>query len=456
MNNHPTKKTLGFRDILLYSVSAMLLIDQIALSAAAGPHAVFWWLVMTVLFMLPNTLVTTELGTAYPEQGGIYAWVRDAFGPRWGARITWLYWINIALWIPAVFIMFSGLLSSLFFPGMELWSQIWVGIGMCILTAFINCQPLALVKWLPNIATPLKFIVILVIGVAGLNYGLTQGFANSLEFSAALNDLSGGLVYLPVIVYGCLGVELIMAESDAIKDPQRVVPGAMLAAAALTAAFYIVGTAGILAAVPASEVELVEIFATTLQQLFGDSGTGLWITGLLGAATLYTFFATMITWTLGGNAAMAEAGEEREMPAVFAITHPKHGAPVGAALLTSTISITLLILYGLMATSAEALFWTLFSFSAIIFLMPYLVMHAAFIHLRRRDPDHPRPFKLPGGMPMAYALSGLCCLVLSLAILLFIWIPGEPIDIANLLQVGLGVLITLAIGEVLVRTSEAK
>lgn len=96
------------------------LVDQIALSAAVGESAIFWWLVVIVLFMLPNTLVTAELGTRYPEQGGIYAWVRNAFGARWEARITWLYWINIALWMPAIYLMFAGIVTALYVPELSL------------------------------------------------------------------------------------------------------------------------------------------------------------------------------------------------------------------------------------------------------------------------------------------------------------------------------------------------
>ncbi|WP_462158892.1 amino acid permease [Pseudoalteromonas sp. GB56] len=73
----------GFKDMVFYCVSAILLVEQIAMSASVGPYAVFWWLVTVIFFMLPNTMVTSELGASYPEQGGIYAWVRDAFGPRW-------------------------------------------------------------------------------------------------------------------------------------------------------------------------------------------------------------------------------------------------------------------------------------------------------------------------------------------------------------------------------------
>ena len=54
----------------------------------------------------------------------------------------------------------------------------------------------------------------------------------------------------------------------------------------------------------------------------------------------------------------------------------------------------------------------------------------------------------------AYLTAGICIFILALSILLFFWVPGEPLDITNILQVGLGLLITLIIGEILVRKSE--
>lgn len=436
----------GFKDMVFYCVSAILLIEQIAMSASIGPYAVFWWLVTLIFFMLPNTLVTSELGATYPDQGGIYAWVRDAFGARWGARITWMYWINIALWVPSVFIMFS----ALFFPDMSLWSQITIAIVLSGLLAVVNSLPLHYTKWLLSLATPLKFIIILIIGSAGINYGFTHGFANDLSLSNAMSDLSSGLAYIPVIVYGCLGLELIMSESKKIIKPEKNIPKAMFISGAITALLYIFGTVGILAAVPAEDVEIVSIFAVTLTELFGDTPMGQHLVSILGIATLYTFFASMAAWTLGGNAAMAEAGQEGEMPRAFS-TLTKHAMPVGSAIILATVCAGMLVVYGIMASSAEELYWTLFSFGAIIFLMPYIAMHCSFLKLRSRDNNKQNTFRIPGGTVIAALTACLCITILTVSILLFFWVPSEPIDLNYISQVSIGLLITLLVGEIIVR-----
>ncbi len=83
-----------------------------------------------MLFFIPYGLITAELGTTYPEQGGLYIWVRNAFGERWAARTTWLYWINVALWMPSVYVLFAGMFAQLFIPDLSLWGQIAIGVLM--------------------------------------------------------------------------------------------------------------------------------------------------------------------------------------------------------------------------------------------------------------------------------------------------------------------------------------
>ena len=83
-------KVLRFRDVTLYTVSAMLFMDQIALAASLGATSLFWWAYVLVLLFLPMAMMTAELGTTYPGGGGVYHWVRTAFGQRWGAQALWV------------------------------------------------------------------------------------------------------------------------------------------------------------------------------------------------------------------------------------------------------------------------------------------------------------------------------------------------------------------------------
>ena len=127
------KKSLRQRDMVLFTVSAILLLDTLTAAASVGASSVFWWVFLGIIFFIPFAMICAEMGCAYPEQGGIYAWIRDGFGGRWASRATWAYWVNTAVWMPAIFILFAGVFKQMFFPELSLGWQIGIGVMLtCI------------------------------------------------------------------------------------------------------------------------------------------------------------------------------------------------------------------------------------------------------------------------------------------------------------------------------------
>jgi len=235
-----------------------------------------------------------------------------------------------------------------------------------------------------------------------------------------------------------------------MQDLARDVPRAIFFSGAIIITLYLFGTIAILAAIPAGDVNLVEGLMDTFKLFFGDSTAGRAFTLVLGIGALFTFFSNGVTWALGCNRAAAEAALEGELPKIFAIEHKTYATPVGAAVLMGLVSSLILVLYGFLAGSNEDLFWSLFAFSAVIFLLPYQGMFMAFIRTRVNDPDHPRPYRVPGGLGVAKLLAWVCFAVLALSIVLFVYTPGEGIQWPVLM----GVIVTLAIGEVVIRFAE--
>ena len=127
---HQHKRSLGVGDMTLFTVSAILLLDTLAASASIGVSSITWWVLLGILFFIPYGLISAELGTTYPEQGGIYAWVRDAFGARWGTRVTWLYWLNTAIWNGAILVLFAGVFSQIFMPDLSLGARLAIAALM--------------------------------------------------------------------------------------------------------------------------------------------------------------------------------------------------------------------------------------------------------------------------------------------------------------------------------------
>lgn len=448
------KRVLKGLDMTLFTVCAILVIDQLAASASLGAQSIFWWIFTLVFFFVPYGLITAELGSTYPDQGGIYSWVRRAFGDRWGGRTAWLWWINVALWQPSVYLIFAGIFSQLFFPDLGLWAQIAIAVALTWVTVYVNMIALDVGKWVPNIGAVFKVIIMAVLGFGGFYYAATHGVANPINLETLSPSWGAPLAFLPVIVYNFMGFELMSGASEEMDNPARDVPKAIVTSGALIAAFYLLGTVGILIALPLDDIGLIEGIIDTLYKLLGTEGLGGAAVMVLGLMALYTFLANMVTWTMGANRSAAEAADAGNLHPVFAKLHPVYKTPANAAIITGLITTAVIVIYGFMAVDAEDLFWTLFAFSSVVFLLCYVFMFGAFLKLRKIDADRPRPYRVPGGEFGAWAMSILCLAFIVQAIVFFIYVPGEfdPTYAGSIIG---GVLVTFLIGEWLISRGRA-
>jgi len=111
MDTQASTGKMGVTSLALFSLCAVIVVDTLTASASIGVSSIGWWILTLVVFVIPYGLITSELSTTYPGEGGIYDWVKKAFGYKWAVRTTWFYWINVGLWMPAVYIMFAGMFS---------------------------------------------------------------------------------------------------------------------------------------------------------------------------------------------------------------------------------------------------------------------------------------------------------------------------------------------------------
>lgn len=444
------RKVLHGLDMTLFTVCAILIVDQLAASATIGVQSIFWWVFTLVLFFIPYGLITAELGSTYPQEGGIYAWVRRAFGPAWAGRTAWLWWVNVAFWMPSVYILFAGIFADLVAPDMSLTAKIAITLLLTWITVGINIVTLEVGKWVPNIGAVCKVIIMLAIGTGGIVFAMRHGVANSFTLETMAPSWGASLAFLPVILYNYLGFELMSGAGEEMDNPARDVPRAIIRSGAIISFFYIFATVGILLALPLEDIGLIEGLTDTFRRLFGESQFGASAVLILGIMALYSLIANMVTWTIGANRSAAEAADRGDFPKMFGKLHPRYKTPASAAVLCGLISTGVLMLYGLLAETAEDLFWTTFAFSSVVFLLPYFLLFLSFLKLRAVDTAIQRPYRVPGGWGVAVTLSVICMAFIGQAILFFIYKPGEFDPTYAGAVVG-GVLLTLVVGEIIVR-----
>ena len=218
------------------------------------------------------------------------------------------------------------------------------------------------------------------------------------------------------------------SAGEEIVDPKRDVPKAILRSGAAIFILYVIGTFGILAVLPLEKISIVTGVIDSIiavGEAFGTIGRALIV--ISGILILYSFFANMVTWTMGANRVLAMTAEDGNMPKAFGHLHPKFKTPDYAYIITGILGTIFLIGNAIPSESIANIFWTLFAVSSLIFLIPYLFLFPAFLKLRKDRPDVERPYVAPGGKLGAwiYAILGEFFIGLSCA---FFFLPPEEIE----------------------------
>lgn len=445
------RRVMGLRDITLFTVSAMLVVDQLTASASIGPSVVGWWIVAFVVFLIPSAFITAELATTYPDQGGLYIWIKQAWGAKWAARTTYWYWVNVALWMPSVFLLFAGTFAELFAEDLGKWPRAAIALGLTWLVVWIGVQKLEIGKWVNNLGAVLKITIIGALAVGGFYLLVRDGAANDLAAKDMfVPDWDAAKFFLPVLVYQLLGFELISSMAGEVKDPERNMPRAFGWSAVIIAALYFFGTMGILMALSMQDLGLVSGLVDTFEAIFGTSTAGDVAVYGLGIAVLYTFVTNMTTWSMGANRAAAEAATDGELPAAFGREHPVRRTPTFAFVAMGVISSVVLLGTTAILEEQDTLYFAIFAASSVVFLLPYVLMFPSFLRLRKIDPDTPRPYRAPGGKVGGIAWTVLTTFCIVASLVLFLWTPGVVVDWAYTGWLVAIVVATLAAGEVLV------
>jgi amino acid transporter len=413
-------KVFGLFSMILFSVSAILVADTVATSAAIGVQGLTYWILLAIVFFIPYGFVTAELGSAWPDEGGIYVWVREAFGPFWGTMTAWLYWVNVAYWAPSTFVLFAGTLSAVFWGSMSnTWQEIIVLILIWVMVG-IGVLPLWLSKWVPNLGAALKMIVLVSLGVAGIAFAIKNGTANSFAAKEWLPSWGSNYAFLPIIIYSFMGFELMNSAGGAIRNPKRDVPKMIILAGVVIVAVYMLATFGILSSLKLANLSIVTGIADALKISFTSVFHGYhWLYNVIIVGLLFTFIGNMVTWSLGSNHSMSATGLDKTAPGVFGHVNRRFQTPDYAFILMGVIASAVTILNYAFFGNDQNVFWTIFALSSIVFLLPYLLMFPALLILRKTQPDQPRPYVVPGGKIGAWLWTILAEVGILFTIVLF-------------------------------------
>jgi amino acid transporter len=450
------RKTMGFWDVLLFNIATVLGPRWIAAAGHNGPSSISLWVLAAVFFFLPGALVINELSSRFPEEGGLYAWARDAFGPFHGFIAGWTYWIYTVFYFPGL-LLASASMSAYIVGGRgaslagDRTYLLTVSLAMLLVAVVLNIVGLNVGKWLQNAGGVGTYVpLLMLVGVAAI-VCRRHGSATQFTLANMMPTWNWDTVnFWSQIAFAFTGLELVSAMSEEVHDPRRTLPRAVFGAGALIALMYIVGTFAVLSLVPASGLDPQSgvFHAITV----GSVVLRLGFLGVLAAILVTAGNAGGVGSTVAGIARVPfQVGIDRYLPAAFGKIHPRWKTPYISILVQAGISGAILLVSQLNDTTRGA-YQVLIDAAIILYFIPFLYMFAAVIKLAHRKDraDNPHAILVPGGIPGIWICGGLGFIVVLGGIMVSLVPPGDSSSKLGFeLKLLAGTVISLVIGLVL-------
>lgn len=460
------KKKPKFRlfSAVLATVCIILVGDAVAPTAAIGNSQYIWWIIMLLAFFIPYGLISAELGTQYPSEGGMYTWVKKAFGAKWAGRVAWFYWVNYPLWVASLADLVTTYLLQML--GFEMtWPIILaIQVAYILLVSILGVLRISQSAWLSNLGAFCKFVFMAGLGGLGIYVLVTQGSANPIESWTDLLPMVGadgsfdftGLGFVALIIFNMLGFEVVSTFSNDMTNPQREIPKAVIFGGILIAFFYLLASFGIGVAIPLEELStdsgLLDSYNILLSTVGFSAAAIKAIIVVVGGMFIYTLIANISSWNFGVNSVIAYAAEDGTFPKSWAKRN-KNGVPYVVSIWTGIVALIIAVAGIIVAQffpDISNLFWTFFSLSLVCLLLSYLPMFLAFWKLHKQGPAVKNGYWINGGR-IKIALFALAPFILLLIALFFTLFPEFNLEMFEYnWPLIVGACIAIVLGEIMV------
>lgn len=397
------RREMGFWDVLLFNIAAVLGPRWIAAAAHNGSSSISLWILAALLFFLPTALIIIELSTRFPAEGGLYVWSKEAFGDFHGFVAGWSYWIYTFFYFPGL--LSASVAMSVFIGGPKYaWLAdskaytLGTSLGLLAVAVVLNLVGLNIGKWLQNAGGVGTYIpLLMLLGIGGYMV-FHNGSATQFSWKSSLPVWNWDTVnFWSQIAFAFTGMELVCAMSEEVHEPRKTFPRAIYASAALIALIYIIGTVAVLGMRPAADVDVRN---GVFQAITGGSTVlGIAWFGVLAALLVTVGNAGGVGATVAGVARIPfVAGIDRYLPPFFGVIHPRWKTPWISILVQAGISGVILTATQYF-TALKNGYLFLVDMAVILYFIPFLYMYAAVIKLAYR-PDREtsgQAVLIPGG-----------------------------------------------------------
>jgi glutamate:GABA antiporter len=440
-------KQLSLIGFFAITASMVMAVYEYPTFATSGFSLVFFLLLGGLLWFIPVGLCAAEMATVKGwEEGGVFAWVSNTLGEKWGFAAISFGYLQIAIgFIPMLYFVLGALSYILKWPALNDDPIVKTIAGLIILWVLAFTQ-FGGTKHTAQIAKAGFFMGILLpalvlLGLA-VNY-LTSGGHLAIEMSVAtfFPDFTqlGTLVVFVAFILSYMGVEASATHVNEMQNPGRDYPIAifllMIAAICLSS----VGGLSVAAAIPLNEINLSAGVVQTFEVLVKHVGAGFeWTVRIIAALLVLGVLAEIAAWIVGPSRGMYVTAQKGILPHRFNKVN-KNGVPVALVIFQLCITTIALIVLTNTGGGNNLSFMISLTLTVLIYLCSYFLLFLSYLHLVLKQPEKERVFNVPGGkaVKVIVAVSGL---VISLLAFIVSFIPPNSLPASESTEAYLGLL----------------
>ena len=404
------RRVLGVFSLAMINVAAILSVRYYPSMAVYGWSCISWYLLGTVLFLIPIAMTSAELAAGWPQGGGVYAWVKKAFDEKSGFIALFCGWSNNLVWFPTQLSFIVSTLAFVLTP--DLAGNSWYLFSLMMIVFWGTTA----IAWfgeefstkIGNVGAimgcifPVVFIIVL--GMFWEETGAVLAIP-PLTVGAMIPRISlDTLPFFATVILLFAGMEITGYHALEVKNPQTGFPKAMVISTLIILFGSILGTLAISYAVPVEKLNLADGEMQAFYYFFTASGLS-WFIGPMAVLIAIGGITQLATWLIGPAKGLEVVAQEGNMPPLFRRMN-RYRAPIGVLIPQALIGSGISLLY-IFLPSVNQAYWILSAMTVELLCIVYVLMFASVIKLRYSEPDTPRPYKIPGGTAAVWLVGGL-------------------------------------------------
>lgn len=404
----PGRTFISWTSMAILIATAVASVRGLPAMAAYDWASIFLYVLPAILFMVPVALVAAELASGW--KGGVFVWVKEAYGDRVGFFAIWQQWMQNVAWYPAQLAFFASALAYVVDPGLAN-SGIFTGLVILVVYWFSTLIATRGVDAFAKVGTWGFLIGTIVPAAALIVFAFLfwqDGGTSHLEpiGDAQWFPTFTGLASIVLIVSNFLsyaGMEMNAVHVTEMRRPGIEFPKAIVLSVVLILFVFILPTLAIAVGVPGSSVNLTQGVLQAFDVFFGHLGMP-WGTTVMALLIVVGILASVVTWIPGPSRGLLLVGKEGYLPPRLQATNSR-GMQVPIMMVQGLIVTAMAVLFAILP-SVQSVFWILTAMAVQLYLIMYMIMFLAAMRLRRTHADVARGFRAPA-MPVVGSVGFL-------------------------------------------------